>query len=210
MNLGEMLRVPLARARMRTGDLAGARADLEYAVSLAGRIGEHDDEAGAYVELSDLARREGDLAAAGRLLARAQAVVEPRAASPGMQGAAAAVYTALGGLAEQQGDLAGAAEWHARALAALTGPGLMPMTPNTALAGAVEGIAALAAARREMERAAELLGLAATLRGYSNDFSLEVARTRSALAGALSEEDLAAAYARGRAQGRDEALVLVP
>ena len=209
-NLGEMLRVPLARARVRTGDLAGARADLEYAVSLAGRIGEHDDEAGAYVELSDLARREGDLAAAGRLLARAQAVVEPRAASPGMQGAAAAVYTALGGLAEVQGDLTGAAEWHARALAALTGPGLMPMTPNTALAGAVEGIAALAAARREMERAAELLGLAATLRGYSNDFSLEVARTRSALAAALSEEDLAAAYARGRAQGRDEALALVP
>jgi predicted ATPase/DNA-binding SARP family transcriptional activator len=210
MNLGEMLRVPLARARMRTGDLAGARADLEYAVSLAGRIGEHDDEAAAYVELGDLARREGDLAGAGRLLARAQAVVEPRAASPGMQGAAAAVYTALGGLAAQQGDLAGAAEWHARALAALTGPGLMPMTPNPALAGAVEGIAALAAARGEAEKAAELLGLAATLRGYSNDFSLEVARTRSALAEALSEEDLAAAYARGRAQGRDEALALIP
>jgi len=86
----------------------------------------------------------------------------------------------------------------------------MPMTPNTALAGAVEGIAALAAARSEAARAAELLGLAATLRGYSNDFSLEVARTRSALAEALSEEDLAAAYARGRAQGRDEALALVP
>ena len=31
---------------------------------LAGRIGEHDDEAGGYVELSELARREGDLAAA--------------------------------------------------------------------------------------------------------------------------------------------------
>ncbi|MGH3406955.1 MAG: ATP-binding protein, partial [Streptosporangiaceae bacterium] len=228
MNLGEMLRVPLARARMRTGDLAGARADLEHAASLAGRIGEHDDEAAAYVELCELARREGDLAAAGRLLARALEAVQPRAASPGMQGAAAMVYTASGSLAEQQGDLAGAADWHARAMGVLTGPGLMPMTPNSALAGAVEGIAALAAARgeaasaegfegtaalsarSEAERAAQLLGLAATLRGYSNDFSLEVARARSALAEALSEEDLVAAYARGRAQGRDEALAVVP
>ena len=44
-NLGEMLRMPLGRARVRAGDLAGARADLEHGVSLAGRIGEHDDEA---------------------------------------------------------------------------------------------------------------------------------------------------------------------
>ncbi len=75
----------------------------------------------------------------------------------------------------------------------------------------VEGIAALAAARSEARRGPpNCSGLAATLRGYSNEFSLEVARARSAPAAALSEADLAAAYARGRAQGRDEALALVP
>jgi hypothetical protein len=98
----------------------------------------------------------------------------------------------------------------------LSGPGMIPLVPSSAVAGVLEGIAALAAARgaaagaEGFERAAELLGLAHTLRGYSNDFSLDVARARSAAAAALSEAELAAAYQRGRAQGRDDALAVVP
>jgi len=228
-NFGEMLHVHLARAKARTGDLAGARGHLEHAVNVAGRIGEHDDEVTAYVELSDLARREGDLAAAGRALRRALDVLESGKAHPGMQSVAGTVYSALGCLAEQQGDLAAAQDWHARAMDALTKPALMPMTSGPTLGTAMEGIAALAAARGEAaraegfegtaalsaargaaERAAELLGLAHTLRGYRNDFSLDVTRARSAAAAALSEAELAAAYERGRAQGRDEALAVVP
>jgi predicted ATPase/DNA-binding SARP family transcriptional activator len=210
VNLGEMMHVALGRARARAGDLAGARADLEYAIKVAGRIGEHDDEASAYAELSDVARREGDLADAGRLLAIARDTVESLTSRPGMQAAAAAVYSASGGLAEQQGDLAAAADWHARAMGVLSGPGMIPLVPSSAVAGVIEGIAALAAARGEAARAAELLGLAHTLRGFSNDFSLDVARARSAAALALSEAELAAAYERGRAQGRDDALAVVP
>ena len=182
--------------------------------ALAGRIGEHDDEAAAYVELSDLARREGDLAAAGRLLASALEIVEPRAAQrPACRRAAAAVTAASGCLAEQQGDLA------RRGGLARAGPGRADRAgadaddPEPALAGGGRGRSRRWPPRARGERGRgrpRLLGLAATLRGYSNDFSLEVARTRSALAEALSEEDLAAAYARGRAQGRDEALALVP
>ena len=210
VNFGEMLHVALGRARTRAGDLAGARADLEHAIKVAGRIGEHDDEASAYVALSDVARREGDLTEAGRLLASAQETVASRVNHPGMQAEAAAVYSASGCLAEQQGDLAAAAGWHARAMEMLTGPGMIPLTPSLTVASAIEGIAALAAARGEAARAAELLGLAHTLRGFSNDFSLDVARATANVTAALSEAELTAAYARGRAQGRDEALAVVP
>jgi predicted ATPase/DNA-binding SARP family transcriptional activator len=210
VNLGEMMHVALGRARTRAGDLGGARADLEHAIKVAGRIGEHDDEVSAYLALSDVARREGDLAEAGRLVASALATVEPRTSHPGMQAEAAAAYSASGCLAEQQGDLAAAADWHARAMSTLTAPGMMQLTPSSAVAGAIEGIAALAAARGEAVRAAELLGLAARLRGYSNDFSLDVARARAAVTAALSEAELTAAWERGRARGRDEALAVVP
>ncbi len=128
-----------------------------------------------------------------------------------MQGVAAAVYTALGCLAEQQGDLAGAAEWHARALAALTGAGPDADDPEHGAGRRRRGHrGAGRGAPASMARAAELLGLAARAAGLQQRFQPGGGQDRSALAEALSEEELAAAYARGRAQGRDEALALVP
>jgi hypothetical protein len=73
-----------------------------------------------------------------------------------------------------------------------------------------EGVAALAAARGEHTRAAELLGLAHALQGYRNAASLEVTRATAAAAAAIGDQAYAAAYARGQRLTRDDALALVP
>jgi predicted ATPase/DNA-binding SARP family transcriptional activator len=210
LNWSEMMSIPLGHARAAAGDLSGARADIERGLGAAGRLGEHDDEAAGYIELSELARRGGDLAGARRILAQALAVIEPRAGRIEMSGVTATAYTKSGCLAEQDGDLAGAAGWHARALAVLADPNLVAMPSNPTLAAVVEGIAALAAARGEPARAAELLGLAHALQGFHNPGSLETARAAGAATAALGPHAFDAAYARGRRLGRADALALTP
>jgi predicted ATPase/DNA-binding SARP family transcriptional activator len=208
-NWSQTIRVPLGRARALAGDMAGARADLEQGVASAERLGEFDDVAMGYVQLSEMARAEGDLAAARAKLQHALDVVEPRLQRPDMSAAATIAYSRTGCLAEQQGDLEAAAEWHRRALGTLTGS-MLPVMPGNPIATAVEGVAALAAARGEHARAAELLGLAHTVAGFSDPYSLEVKRVTAAIGTGLSEADFEAAYARGRNLTRADALALVP
>jgi hypothetical protein len=209
-NWAEMMLMPLGRARAGLGDLDGGRSDLERGVHVAGRIGAHDDEVSGYLGLSDLARRDGDLARARRLLERALEVAESRARQPVMGPVTARTLGKLGCLAEQEGDLAAAARWHARAIKAAAATEAAFLPNNPLLAEVTEGAAALAAARGEHTRAAELLGLAHALQGYRNATSLEVTRATAAAAAALGEEAFAAAYARGQAMTRDDALGLVP
>ena len=180
-NLGEMLRVPARPGPGRTGDLAGARADLRARGRLAGRIGEHDDR--------------------GRRLRGAQRPGPPRGrpgrgrtpAGPRAGGHRAAgrqsghagrgrgrLQRRCGSLAEQ------AATWRARAALARAGPGRADRAgpdadaENPALAGVVEGIAALAAARGEHARSRRAARPGRTrCAGYRNHVSLEVARARS-------------------------------
>ena len=207
---GEMMSIQIGRARAVTGDMAGARADIERGTGFAGRLGEHDDEASGYIELGELARRDGDLAAARRHLDRALEIVGPRARRLEMSGVAATAYSKAGCLAEQSGDLDDAARWHARALATLTAEQVLMLPSNPTLAIVVEGFAALAAARGEAGRAAELLGLAHSLQGFSNTSSLETSRVTASAKGALGPAGFDAAYARGRLMGRHDALALAP
>jgi predicted ATPase/DNA-binding SARP family transcriptional activator len=208
-NWGETMRVPLGRARARAGDVRGARADLEQGIRVAEQIGEFEDAARGFIELAELARREGDVPAARGLLQQAADISEhhPR---PDMPATAAAAFSKLGCLAEQEGDLSAAAGWHQRAMAALAriATPMLPVNPSLALV--VEGLAALAAARGEPARAAELLGLARALHGYDDEASLEVVRARAAIAAALDAAEAGAAYARGRKLGRADALALTP
>ena len=172
---------------MRSAELAGAL----------------DDAASGYVHLAEMSRRAGDLAGARDLLQRAHAIVEPRLQRPDMSAAAAATFCKFGCIAEQEGDLTAAAQWQQRAIRVLAdGPAAIPPT-NRTLAAVVDAIAALAAARGEHARAAELLGLAHTLQGFSDAWSLEVARATAAARAALGDADFDAAYARGR--NRDSA-----
>jgi hypothetical protein len=83
---------------------------------------------------------------------------------------------------------------------------------NRTLAAVVDAIAALSAARGEHAKAAELLGLAHALQGFSDAWSLEVGRATAAARTALGDADFEAAYARGRASdsAKAEALALRP
>jgi tetratricopeptide (TPR) repeat protein len=204
------MRIPLGRVRALAGDVTGARLDLEEGVRLAEKAGEVGDAASGYVYLSEIARREEDLAGARGLLDRALEIVESHRKRPDISGAAAMTFSKLGCLTEQVGDLAAAAQWHDRAIGTLR-TGLAAMLPsNPTLALIVEGIAALAAARCEHVKAAELLGLAHRLQGFRNAASLDAQRAQAAIDVALSRTDTEAAYARGQAMGRAEALALNP
>ena len=127
-----------------------------------------------------------------------------------MTGVAAMAYSRAGCLAEQEGDLDEAARWHGKALALLAGEGASLLPSNPLLATVAEGLAALAAARGDYATAAERLGLASALHGFRDTSSLELARVETAARAALGDDGLAAAYARGRALGRADALALVP
>jgi predicted ATPase/DNA-binding SARP family transcriptional activator len=209
-NFGEMISISLGRALALAGDFDAARAELEHGIEVAERIGQRDDRANGYVELCELARRQGDLGRAREQLDRALEVIGPNLRRPDLIGTAAMVYSRAGCLAEQQDDLDEAARWHAKALALLAEESASLLPSNSVLATVVEGLAALAAARGDDVAAAERLGLADALHGFRNASSLELARAQTAAQASLSEERLAAAYARGRALGRTDALALVP
>jgi predicted ATPase/DNA-binding SARP family transcriptional activator len=204
-NMAGVIGIALGEARARAGDTDGARADLEDGLRSAELAGELDDAASGYNLLADLARRAGDLAGARDLLQRAQAIVETRLRRPDMAVVAAVMFSKFGCIAEQEGDLAGAAAWQERALGLLADGPAAILPGNRGLATVVDAIAALAAARAEHARAAELLGLAHTLQGFSDAWSLEVARATAAAKTALGDAGFEAAYARGRGRGRDSA-----
>jgi predicted ATPase len=209
---GEMHLIPLGRARAAAGDLTTAQADLERGVRAARQFGEYDDEISGYVELSELARRDGDLPAARRLLEQARQVAEPRTTRLDIRLAAVKAFSKLGCLAEQEGQLEESARWHRRAtkLLAENLDGVMPIPVNPTLGSVVEGWAALAVARGEAARAAELLGLAHTLHGFRDTASFEVTRTTATVSAAIGPDEFAAAYQRGRALTRADALALAP
>jgi tetratricopeptide (TPR) repeat protein len=209
-NFGEMISISLGRALALAGEFDTARAELEHGIEVADRIGERDDHAHGYLELCELARREGDLGQAHQQLDRALEIVDPHPRRPDMIGMAATAYSRAGCLAEQEGDLDEAARWHAKALALLAEGNAMLLPSNPLLATVVEGLAALAAARGDYTAAAERLGLADALHGFRDASSLELARAETAARAALGEEGLAAACARGRALGRADALALGP
>jgi predicted ATPase/DNA-binding SARP family transcriptional activator len=203
-NWGEMMRVPLGRARAALGDLDAARADLERGIEYAMRFGDADNQTLGYLELGELARSSGDLPEARRLIERAREIAEPKMRRPDMIVVTARTFSKLGCLAEQQGDLRAAESWHARALRTLT-DSKVPFPISPALAEVVDGFAALAGAGGDHVRAAELLGLAHSLRGFRDSRSLELAR---ATAAAAAEPEFAAAYQRGRLLTREDALDL--
>jgi tetratricopeptide (TPR) repeat protein len=207
---GEMHLIPLGRARAAAGDLTTAQADLERGVRAARQFGEYDDEISGYVELAELARRDGDLPAARRLLEQARQVAEPRTTRLDIRLAAVKAFGKLGCLAEQEGQLEESARWHRRATGLLADnlDNLMPIPIAPTLGTVVEGWAAWFAAQGEPARAAELLGLAHMLHGFRDTASCEVTRTTATVNAAIGPDEFAAAYQRGRALTRADALAL--
>jgi predicted ATPase/DNA-binding SARP family transcriptional activator len=197
------LLIHLGRAHAQAGDLDRARGELERGARTAERLGEYADAVNGHLALSELARRDADLAAARPPLERALALVEPRAVRDDFAQLAAVVFSRLGCLAEQEDNLRSAAEWHARAVRLLQAR--EPAHGQT-LATVIAGLAALAAARSEPDWAARLLGIACTVRGHGDEQSLDVRRATAAASHALGRRAFEAAYAQGRRVDPEQAL----
>ena len=207
-NFADMMLIKLGQARARQGDTDAARADLERGVHIAERIGEKDDAASGKLELAELARQLDDPDRARELIGQAVESAEANLRRPGMMSIAITGYSKLGCLDEQAGDLASAAGWHAKA-AGRIGEQEDVFLPNHPVAATVaEGCAALAAARGQHHRAAELLGLAHTLHGFRAAASPEVRRVTALSSAALGPADFAAAYATGQALTRADLAAL--
>ncbi|GAA4153405.1 AfsR/SARP family transcriptional regulator [Actinomadura keratinilytica] len=204
---GASFRVHLGRIRAQMGDVQGGREEIERAVRILERIGEHADAAGGYLALCELSRRSGDTATARRMLDTAYALVEPRMVRADFVQVTALTLSKLGCLAAQEGDLSAAAHWHGRAMDVARDAVWLS---NQSVATLVEGLAALASARGDHRRAAELLGAARTLHGYHDQASFDVHRTETAATAALGETEYTAAYEKGRRITREAALALTP
>jgi tetratricopeptide (TPR) repeat protein len=184
---------------VRAGDLDGAAADYRLARSHARRAGALDNLAAARLGLAEVARLRGDLAEARRQ------------AETGLAECPAGWFTAdetrsdllvaLGRIAEAEGDPAGARDHYRQSLAISTGiPSLLAPT------GALAGLLRLAQAAAG-DHAAVLLGAAAALVGPAGDAAL--AGTAEQVRARLGDRAYEAAYARGAALPRDQALSLL-
>ncbi|WP_158887088.1 BTAD domain-containing putative transcriptional regulator [Amycolatopsis anabasis] len=182
----------------RGGDFPAARADFERAAAFARRVGTPDTLAEAERGLGEVARLEGDLPGAAR---RFEGVLrgEP---SPSVNAEAtrARAFLGLGRVAEARGDSASARTRYLRARALAVANRNFPV-----VAEAVECLAGLAA---DGEEAALLFGAAAALRGTAVAGDPDLERSTGRIRARIGEPAYAAAFARGAALSREDALAL--
>ena len=194
-------RMWLASVRIRTGD-PGAREELERYVA------EHtDDREGRNAAfglnlLADLARQQGDLDEAAALYA---AGWQRQAVAP----IAVPQFKAIlrGGMAHvavARGDLTAARELAVEAMRFAVDGRDMPVIALTSVV-----TVAIAAAQGDRERAAAVLGASDSLRGGPDRSNPDAERLAAELRAALGPVAYEAAYARGHALGRADALALV-
>ncbi|WP_433177834.1 ATP-binding protein [Actinoallomurus sp. CA-150999] len=193
-----------AEALTREGDIAAATTDLRRAEELSRQAGRADAPAAVYMGLGEIARFGGDLVEARLRLEEALRVSGD--ASFGVETTQPWLFTALGRLAEAEGDDDAARTWHRRAVAASReSPIAMDLAEAVrGLAGAVVGEGAGTG-----ERAAVLLGAAVALCGMTVARDRDVDRIAARVRDLLGAEAFAAAFARGAAMSRAEALTAV-
>ena len=197
---GGMLRMRLADVRGRRGDLEGARQMLVESLDERERYAE--ETAMIKVALAQVATLQGDVERARELVADARQALEPMRHRRPDQGHALAMT--LNGAAlveleagEQQAALAALADAYPVAV------GTRDM-PIVAMLGTT--LASWQNRRGQPVRSAETLGSAARLRGAEDRTQPEVARLTAALREQLGADAFDAAFARGRALSREEAL----
>ena len=179
----------LAAYRTRSGDLAGARADLEAAWEVAARVGEKNP----YLPLieAELARQQGEFGRARMLCEQSIGLVAelPEAYSQ----AGALGRSALGAILLEEREQAAARAVLADALETAAASHDRPVTATV-----VEMLAGLALSDGRPEHAAVLLGAGHGLRGVADQGSYDARRFRAAARKALQAEAFDVAYARGR------------
>jgi hypothetical protein len=195
----------LAAVRLRVGDLAGARADLERAEreEAARGIGQSDSATWLGLVRAELLYREGDTGAAGRICDGLLAQLEEKQSSWWF-GVQAIIQARLALIALADGDEARCRTLLAAALQTATSWVELPP-----VADVIDAIAVLAQHSGECATAAAtLLGAAHTVRGCFDEGSLDAPAVRDAARTALGADEFEAAYERGRCLSRDDALAL--
>ncbi|MFF4987726.1 BTAD domain-containing putative transcriptional regulator [Streptosporangium saharense] len=181
------------------GEVAAAVADYRRAGELARTTGRPGAAATAHLGLAEVARHDGDLAEARRLLDLASEAA--RDGDFGIEGTQARVLVALGRLAEAEGDREQARLRHREALAAARSS---PLAAD--LADVVEGWAGAVLLDGAGREAATLLGMAVALRGTVVAGDRDVARITDAARDLVGAEVFAEAFARGAAMSHEEVL----
>ncbi|MFI6036254.1 tetratricopeptide repeat protein [Streptomyces sp. NPDC051315] len=172
---------------LHRGDTEEAVAHLTPSMALARTAGAPDKVAAARRGLGDAARLAGDAAHAR---VQYETALQACAANWFSLGETVLILVGLGRAAAADGDLGQARDWFARARAlADEPPGPKP------LAAVAEALASVA---EDPERAAELLGAAAGLRGSGPHTDPDVVGTERAARARLSTGAYARAFARGR------------
>ena len=195
----------LAAVRLRMGDLAGARADLERAEreEAARGIGPSDSATWLGLVRAELLYREGDTAAAGRICAALLAQLEEKQSS-WWYGVQAVIQARLALIALTAGD-----EARCRALLAAALQTATSWVELPPVADVIDAIAVLAQHSGECATAAAtLLGAAHAIRGCFDEGSLDAPAVRDAARARLGAEEFEAAYERGRGLPRDDVLAL--
>jgi predicted ATPase/DNA-binding SARP family transcriptional activator len=199
------MRLRLAEIAARRGDLAAASEFYEAAWAAAESDGSPGDVAIVSAGSALFQATMGHVELARSRNATAQHWLELLSPGHPVRDHLATVVAVSGlMIALADGDLPLARERAASAHRAAMAAEDMPL-----LAMVAGGLAYLAHALGESERAAELLGACAPVRGGEDATDLMVTRLGSRLRAALGAEDYARAYDRGKALGRPEALALL-
>jgi predicted ATPase/DNA-binding SARP family transcriptional activator len=192
-----MIKIRLALAHARAGDLDAAHRELAAADRIADAIGSQEQRVYLMLTRSNIARWEGKLDEA-----RAIADAGCRAFQggwPPFEQFSALLLTARGHVAVETGELDEAHGWYQRALEAAVRTRDRPV-----MSRAVELLAAVALAGGDAERSAFLLGQAAALRGVGDEADPDVLRVSTAARAALGDQGFAVAYERGTAWRRED------
>lgn len=188
--------------RVRLGDFDGAERDIA-GLSFDEMGGFGEAFAGATRGVIAVGRGDRDIADAFRPHLR-RTLEGARGAVPLRDHARAMVLSVLALLDLAVDDVDHAALVLAEAHEVTIATHDMPIIASYALV-----VAALAQARGESGSAARMLGVAARLRGAEDPTDIVVRRLRSELPAALGADVFTAAYERGRALSREDALALL-
>jgi len=197
-DVGQVL-IRRAGERARAGQVAEAEADLDAADRLAHEVGAEDQKLYVRLTRADLARWRGRLDEARALLDGALA--EYRRGGFPVEQVHAVALVALGLIEVAAGDLAAARECYDQGLRAAVATRDRPVIARVTVLGA-----AVALAAGDPGRAAQLLGVAETLRGMPDEADLDLRRVTGAARAALGDPGFDRAYRRGAARPREEVL----
>jgi tetratricopeptide (TPR) repeat protein len=193
--------VDVADLHVLLGDFEAAAVLHKEALDLARELGAGDAVALARNGLALAARRQGDYGRARELHHAALSFYR----EAGLTGELAQSLASLGHVEELRGDLDAAEACHRESLRlARDLPGELP------LALALEGLACVAAARRQPRRAAVLLGAAESVRARTGTLlpppeRVEVERAAAAAGAAVGREAFTGLTDRGRRMSPQEA-----